>query len=204
MRSGQDERGAFRGGDKGETDERRKTTRNRVHSRVETAEPCMSARICTRACIRMTGTRRRRRWAKVGRKRIERRDERERERERATERPSEREREKRRGTKPESTKLETHYEFAPPMLFDEPPTNRILAYRNRACTVNLGIASKYSRSPIATVWRLDVLLRRWVGVSGSVCGGRGGSKGWRAVRFLVYRRASYESTDGPFPIAEDR
>lgn len=66
-----------------------------------------------------------------------------------SERPSERE--KRRGTKPESTKLETHYEFAPPMLFDEPPTNRILAYRNRACTVNLGIASKYSRSPIATV-----------------------------------------------------
>lgn len=38
MRSGQDERGAFRGGDKGETDERRKTTRNRVHSRVEMAE----------------------------------------------------------------------------------------------------------------------------------------------------------------------
>lgn len=27
----------------------------------------------------------------------------------------------------------------------------------------------------------------------------GGSKGWRAVRFLVYRRASYESTEGPFP-----
>lgn len=54
MRSGQDERGAFRGGDKGETDERRKTTRNRVHSRVETAEPCVSARICTRPCIRMT------------------------------------------------------------------------------------------------------------------------------------------------------
>lgn len=99
-----------------------------------------------------------------------------RESERTTERPSEREREKRRGTKPESTKLETHYEFAPPMLFDEPPTNRILAYRNRACTVNLGIASKYSRSPIATVWRLDVLLRRWVGVSGSVCGGRGGAQ----------------------------
>lgn len=59
---------------------------------------------------------------------------------------SEREREKRRGTKPESTKLETHYGFAPPMLFDETPTNRILAYRNRACTVNLGIASKYTRA----------------------------------------------------------
>lgn len=87
------------------------------------------------------------------------------------------------------------------MLFDEPPTNRILAYRNRACTVNLGIASKYTRSPIATVWRLDVLLRRWVGVSTSVCGGvrRGGVQ--YGSSFTDERRTM--STDGPFPIAED-
>lgn len=103
-----------------------------------------------------------------------------------------------RGTKLESTKLETHYGFAPPMLFDEPPTNRILAYRNRACTVNLGIASKYTRSPIAYTLTAGCVITTvgsvWVDPRAGVRGGfEGVARGTAHLQTGVVRVQGTES-----------